>query len=417
LIDLEIVLIELFVLVLLANVASIICKRFQIPVLVGVVLVGVLISNIIIDGQSIYSLLKLSDEENKAVFEVFAQLGVIFLLFTIGLETPLHELRRAGKTAALVAVMGVVIPFVAGLSLMLLFNYDMYQSLFIAAAMVVTSVGITVFVLRDLGMMETREAKVILGAAVIDDMLGLIVLSLVSGIAEGGSLNLIDIAAVAGLAVAFVLMVIFLTSTVPKARSSIGSKSEKKRRFHHPISPLPFALIICFGLSALASYLELAAIIGAFLAGMLFAEFKDIWPAEDKFNPINEFLVPFFFLQIGFLVNLSSLADGWVLFIAAALTLLAIVTKYAGGWIGAAKLGKRSANIIGVGMIPRGELGIIVAAIGLMAGILDESLFAIIVFMSLLTTIIAPSLISWSVKRKGKWGESFKSKPEKFQGD
>jgi Kef-type K+ transport system membrane component KefB len=415
LVDLEVILVELFVLVLLANLASIICRRFEIPVIVGVVLVGIALSNITIDGQSLYSMLQLSQEENKAVFDVFAELGVIFLLFLVGLETPLHELRKVGRLATMVAVLGVVFPFFAGLGLMLVLQYDMMEALFIAAALVATSVGITAYVLKDMGLIDTVEAKTILAAAVIDDVLGLIILSMVSGIAQGGGNNLLDIAVVAALAVAFVLMVMFLAALIPKARAKLKSRKRGKN-LHHHITPLPFALIVCFGLSALASYLDLAAIVGAFLAGMLFAEFKDIWPAEEKFEPINEFLVPFFFLQIGFMVSIDALTGEGVLIIAVAITLLAIATKYLGAYLGSVKsLGKGGANVIGMGMIPRGEVGIIVAAIGLAAGVLSDSLYATVVFMSLATTLLAPYLIQWAVKRKGDWKGAFKESPTKFK--
>ena len=411
-IDLEVILVELFVLVLLANFASILCKRFEVPVIVGVVLVGIALNNITIDGQSIFSTLKLSEEENRAVFDVFAELGVIFLLFVVGLETPLHELRRVGKVASLVAVLGVVVPFAAGLVLMLAIQASLMESLFVAAALVATSVGITAYVLKDMGLIETIEAKVILGAAVIDDVLGLIILSMVSGIAQGGGSNLVDVAVVAILAVSFVLLVMFITALIPKLRSKARSRQVARGKdLHHHITPLPFALIVCFGLSALASYLNLAAIVGAFLAGMLFAEFEDIWPAEEKFNPINEFLVPFFFLQIGVLVNLSSFASESVILLAVVITLLAVVTKYVGSWYGAKSLGKGAANVVGAGMVPRGEVGIIVASIGLMAGVLTADLYAIVVFMSLATTIIAPLLIRWAVKRKA----SFRTYPKTFR--
>lgn len=414
-VNLEVVLVELFVLILLASIASMICKRFEVPVVVGVVLVGIAISNITIDGQSLYSWLQLNQEENKAVFEVFAELGVIFLLFIVGLETPLHELRKVGKVAAMVAILGVAIPFFAGLAFMLVLQFDLLESLFIASALVATSIGITAYVLKDMGMIETIEAKTILGAAVIDDVIGLIILSMVSGIAQGSGTSLLDIAAVAILAVTFVLLVIFVTYLIPKSRSKAYEAAKSTKHWYKHITPLPFALIVCFGISALASYLNLAAIIGAFLAGMLFAEFKDIWPAEEKLEPINEFLVPFFFLQIGFMVNLDSMTGEGILIIAIALTLLAIVTKWAGSWLGAKSMGKGSANIVGMGMIPRGEVGIIIASIGLTTGVLSDSLFATVVFMALATTLVAPYLIRWAVKRKGNWKGAFKGTPSKFK--
>jgi len=413
-VNLEVVLVELFVLMLLASIASVICKRLEVPVVVGVVLVGIAISNITIDGQSLYSMLQLNQEENQAVFEVFAELGVIFLLFIVGLETPLHELRKVGKVAAMVAVLGVVIPFASGLIFMLVLQFSVMESLFIASALVATSIGITAYVLKDMGMIETIEAKAILGAAVIDDVLGLVILSMISGIAQGSGTSLLDIAAVAILAVAFVLMVIFVTYLIPKSRAK-AKEIKPTEHWHKHITPLPFALIVCFGISALASYLNLAAIIGAFLAGMLFAEFKDIWPAEEKLEPINEFLVPFFFLQIGFMVSLDSMTGEGVLIVAVALTLIAIATKWAGSWLGAKSLGKGSANIVAMGMIPRGEVGIIIASIGLMTGVLTDSLYATVIFMALATTLVAPYLIRWAIKRKGDWKGAFKGIPTKFK--
>jgi len=413
-VNLEVVLVELFVLILLATLASMICKRVGVPVIVGVVLVGIALSNITINGQSLYSMLQLNQEENAAVFETFAMLGVVFLLFIVGLETPLHELRKVGRVAAMVAVLGVVVPFVTGLALMLVLQYDVMESLFIASALVATSVGITAYVLKDLGMIETIEAKAILGAAVIDDILGLIILAMISGMAEGTGKSLLDVAVVAILAVAFVLMVMFVTYLIPKGRSRLMDEG-KGGRLRKYISPLPFALIVCFGISAMASYFNLAAIVGAFLAGMLFAEFKDVWPAEEKLEPINELLVPFFFLQIGFMVNLSSLTGEGTMLLAISLTLLAIASKWAGAWLGARPLGKGSANVVAMGMIPRGEVGIIIASIGLTAGVLTDALYATIIFMALATTILAPFLIRWAVKRKGDWKGAFKRPPSKFK--
>jgi len=410
LVNIEIILVELFLLILLALLAGIICSLIRVPSLVGEIMVGIAIANLSINGQSLFSLLELSNPENFAVFQVFAELGVIFLLFTVGLETPFHELRRVGGTAMTVAVLGVVIPFATGLILMLFLNFSSVESLFIAAALVATSVGITARVIKDMGKMETTEARVILGAAVIDDVLGLIILAIVSGIGSGGQLNLLDVAVVAGLAVGFVLLVMFITTLIPRlrqARKAVKVESKKQRRI--ALSLFPLALIVCFGLSALASYLHLAAIVGAFLAGMMFAEFNDLWPGKEKFGPINEFLVPFFFLFIGLQVDLGQFANATVITLAVVITVLAIVTKYVGCSIGARKMGWPSANVVGIGMIPRGEVGIIVASIGLASGALTNDLFSIIVFMSLATTIVAPSMVTWAFKRKDRSGPTFRS--------
>jgi Kef-type K+ transport system membrane component KefB len=330
-------------------------------------------------------------------------LGVIFLLFAVGLETPFSELRKVGKTAFLVAVLGVIVPLLTGFALIIALGYGQIEALFVAAAMVATSVGITARVIKDMKLTHTIESRVIIGAAVIDDVLGMIVLAIVVGIASGGGSSVLDIILVSAEGIIFVLMVIFVGSILlPKARKHLASKKNPIERCaeqkSHGISPLPLAIIICLSLSFAASFVGLAAIIGAFLAGMAFAEFKDKWPCEEDFHPINEFLVPFFFLFVGISVNLSSFGD--VLVTAILVTLLAVATKFIGCGLGARKLGSRSATIIGVGMVPRGEVGIIVASIGLSMAVISDSMFSVVIFMSMATTIVAPPLLTWAFRRK-----------------
>ena len=254
---------------------------------------------------------------------------------------------------------------------------------------------------------RTLESRVIIGAAVIDDVLGMIVLAIVMGITSGSSGGILDIVLVSAEAILFVVLVIFMGSIIlPKMRKKYAEHhkpaepaqcGERKRA---ALSPLPLAIIVCLGLSVLASYVGLAAIIGAFLAGMVFAEFKDKWPCEEDFGPIQEFLVPFFFLHVGLMVNLASFVD--VIVLAVVLTVLAIITKWIGCGLGAWSMGRSSANIVGVGMIPRGEVGIIIASIGLTMGFITDSLFSIVVFMSMATTIMAPPLLTWAFRRKMK---------------
>jgi Kef-type K+ transport system membrane component KefB len=404
---LEVILVQLFALVFIARVAGLLCERARIPVIIGEIVAGIIISNVFISGSSLFTALQLGNADFVPVFQVFANLGIIFLLFAVGLVTPFSELRKIGGTATLVAVLGVILPFIFGTALILAFQFDLKAAIFVGAAMVATSVGITARVIGDLGLMGTVEARVIIAAAVIDDILGLIVLAVVAGVAKGGTLNLVDTAVVAGLAVAFVLTVMFISVLIKRMRKKhplIRSPEDiEKKRW----SPLPLALIACFGLAAMASYLNLAAIVGAFLAGMLFAEFRDVWPTEEKFGPINEFLVPFFFLSIGMQVSLGALANGIVPLIAILLISIAIVTKLVGCGIGAHRLGRRSAVIVGVGMIPRGEVGVLVASIGLSAAILTPDLYAVVVAMSLATTLLAPYLVSYAFNKKSKRSSKF----------
>lgn len=377
----------------MARVFAQIFEAVKIPPLVGEILAGIVIGN-----TFLYDSLHL--ETDIEVFRVLSELGVIFLLFTIGLETPFSELKKVGRTSTLVALFGVLVPFAAGYSVIMLLGHPDVEALFIGAAMVATSVGITARVIRDMGLTQTTESRVIIGAAVIDDILGMIVLAIVSGIAVGGTLNIIDTIIVAALAVFFVLAVIFIgTGVIPKASRKVKLQTKKKQRrlLRVGSSPLALAIIICFGLSALASYVGLAAIIGAFLAGMVFAEFRDSMPVAEKFEPINEFLVPFFFLYIGISVDIG--AFGQVAILSLIITLLAIVTKFIGCGLGAYKLGMKSATVIGVGMSPRGEVGLIVASVGLGIGSISSGMFSVVVAMSLLTTLIAPFLLTYTFRR------------------
>jgi Kef-type K+ transport system membrane component KefB len=270
--------------------------------------------------------------------------------------------------------------------------------------MVATSVGITARVIGDMGLSDAIESRVIIGAAVIDDVLGMLVLAMVVGIAGGSGSDIAQTAIVAIEGVIFVIAVIIIGGMViPKVRKV----REKKVDVEHPIrtkspllSPLPIALVVCFGLSYVAGTFGLAAIIGSFLAGMAFAEFQDRWPCKEKFEPINEFLVPFFFIFVGVQVQLSSFND--ILLLGLALTALAIVTKIIGCGLGARSLGGKSAMIVGVGMAPRGEVGLIVATIGLGMGQVTNVTYSIVVFMSLATTLAAPAMLSYAFKAKIK---------------
>jgi Kef-type K+ transport system membrane component KefB len=267
--------------------------------------------------------------------------------------------------------------------------------------MTATSVGITARVIKDMNLMHSVESKVIIGAAVIDDILGLVVLAVVSGIANGGALDIVDTVIVAALAVLFVVAVVFVGSDLlPKARKHAPEFKPPSTALglRRKISPLALALIVCFGLSAMASYVGLAAIVGAFLAGMVFSEFKDILPVSDQFESINEFLVPFFFLYIGISVDLSSFAG--VAILALLITFVAIATKFIGCGLGAYRLGAKSATIVGVGMAPRGEVGLIVASVGLSMGSISNDMFSVVVFMSLLTTLVAPPLLTYAFRWK-----------------
>ncbi|MGD0818447.1 MAG: cation:proton antiporter [Methanomassiliicoccales archaeon] len=395
-VEIQQVLLQLFVLIAFAMAAAVICKLVKVPTVIGEILVGIIIGN-----TGMFAALQLGGDAQ--VFEVFKQLGVIFLLFAVGLVTPYSELRKVGKTAFIVASLGVVFPFIGGYLFMTVLGYGPIPALFVAAAMVATSVGITARVIGDMGLSDAIESRIIIGAAVIDDVLGMLVLAVVVGVAGGSGTDIAQTAIVAIEGVVFVLAVIIIGGMViPKVR-----KIRAKVDVEHPlkissplISPLPLALVVCFGLSFVAGSFGLAAIIGSFLAGMAFAEFQDRWPCKEKFEPINEFLVPFFFIFVGIQVRLSSFND--VLMIGLALTAIAILTKVIGCGLGAKSLGSKSALIVGVGMAPRGEVGLIVATIGLGMGQVTNAIYSVVVFMSLATTLAAPPMLTYAFKAKFK---------------
>ncbi len=370
------VLTALFVVLLAAKLGDELFKRIGQPAIVGEILAGVLI------GPSVIGLVEPSE-----VLEVFAELGVVFLLFWVGLETRLSELREVGRTAVLVGVLGVILPLAGGFGLGAATGEDGATSLFLAAALVATSVGITSAVLIELGVLGTRASRTILGAAIVDDILAMILLAVAVGIAAEGGVDAVGILVVVALALGFVGFFALGGARVMSSRPQILQAP----RFSE--SPLLPAVIICLGLAALSAQIGLAAIIGAFLAGMMVAETKEHHPIEDEVAPLYAFFPPFFFVFIGLEVDLGALADPGALALLAAVTAVAVATKFAGAWLGARELGSRDALVVGVGMVPRGEVGIIVAGIGRTTGVIDGELFAVIVGMSILTTLVVPPIM------------------------
>ncbi len=374
------VLVALFVVLLAAKLGDELFKRLRQPALVGEILAGVVI------GPSVLGLVEPTD-----TLEVFAELGVVFLLFWVGLETRLSEMREVGGTAIRVGVLGVVVPFAAGYGAGAVAGESAETSVFIGAALVATSVGITSAVLLELNALATKAARTILGAAVIDDILAMVLLAVAVGVAEKGGVDATSIAVVIAAAAAFVAFVALGGTRVVARWPGI---------FHAPKfseSPLLPVVILCLGLAAFAAQIGLAAIIGAFLAGMVVAETKDRHDIEEEVAPLYAFFPPFFFAFIGIEVDLGAFADWATIAILAGMTTLAFVTKFGAAWLAARPMGRSDAVVVGLGMVPRGEVGIIVAGIGATSGVVEAELFAVIVGMSILTTLIVPPLLRRSL--------------------
>ena len=391
------VLVDLFVVLLAAKLGDELFKRLGQPAIVGEILAGVLI------GPSVLGLVELGE-----VLEVFAELGVVFLLFWVGLETRLSDLREVGRDAFAVGALGVVVPFAAGIGLGFALGEPTATAVFLGVALVATSVGITSAVLLELGVLDGRAARTILGAAIIDDILALVLLAVATGLADTGELDPGALLTVLVLAIGFVTFVALGGTRLLAARPQLLHAP----RFSE--SPLLPAVLICLGLAAFAAQIGLAAIIGAFLAGMLVAETKEQHPIEDEVAPLYAFFPPFFFASIGVQVELGELADAGTLALLAGVTALAFVTKYAGARIGARGMASGDARIVALGMVPRGEVGIIVAGIGATAGVVGEDLFVVIVSMSVLTTIVVPPLLRRVVDAAGGQGTAA---PRKSHGD
>lgn len=365
-------LLQLLVIFLWAKIFGELFEQLSLPAVLGEILSGVVL------GPYLTGFVLPSDATVS-----IGELGAIFLLFTVGLETRPKELIRVGGSALGVAVAGMALPFGLGFGYMMLRHHPAHEATFIAAAMVATSVGITARVLDDLGVMQTRAAKIILGAAVFDDILGMVLLAVLISMVSSESIAWIQLTVLLVEAVGFALVMIFFAPRV------IQRMRPGLERMETHNAPLILALAICLGLSVVAEKIGMAAIIGAFFAGLAFAEYAPEWNLVPRVSAINEFLAPFFFFIMGAKLNLG-IFTRYVVLSAVVVSLLAIVSKLLGCGLPVLKEGWDTAAKVGVGMTPRGEVGLIVALIGLQMKMISEAAYAIVLFMTAATTLFAP---------------------------
>ncbi len=406
------VLVNLFIIYAAAKLAGTLVARLGQPSVIGELLVGVAIGPFALGliGEPTAGIIELFDGDRtmaahalELVLESIAELGVVVLLFTVGLETRATDILRVGVRAGAVGVLGIIAPFAAGFAFMELTGHPRLESAFVATALVATSVGITARVLQEMGVLRTREARIILGAAVIDDILGLLLLAIVSAAGSGEGAGPRAIALIAVQAFAFVGFVAW-------------AGTHATRRFSVRVAaldelvpgnvPLNVSLLLMLGLAALAGVIGLAGIIGAFLAGMVLAESREQFDLEHQSRPIYEFLVPFFFVYTGTKVDPASFTDASIVLTAVAVTLIAIVSKMIGAGGAMWGAGRRGMLIVGLGMVPRGEVGLIVAGIGLNAGIIPNDIFSVVVIMSIATTLVVPPLLFQVYRRSPEIGAS-----------
>ncbi len=350
--------------------------RLRMPAIVGELMAGIVLGNYV---------LGIISTENHVLMS-FAEIGVIFLLFHVGLEIRVKDLFAVGRTAVFVGLLGVLFPLVMGFLTVFWLGFPFVESLFIATAILATSVGISVKVLQDMGLIKHKVAYIVLGAAVLDDILALIVLAIVKGLARQ-EFHVIEISLLVLESIAFVG---FLTWWGPKVAKRTRKWVEK---LNIPEGPFVLSVILCLGLAELADVIGLAAIIGSFMAGVVIDEMAGVYDLENKVKYVNEFLLPFFFVMMGAHLDPRTFLDLRLVLLVLTISAVAVVSKMIGAALACWKEDWRTRIQTGVCMIPRGEVGIIVALIGLSLKSITQEVYTVVLGMSLLTTIVTPPLI------------------------
>lgn len=384
---------------LAAKIGGEIFERMNQPAVLGELIFGVLMGNLNLFGFHMLDFLKTDSE-----LAVIAEIGVILLLFEVGLESNLDELLAVGSSAMLVALLGIVVPMSLGYGVSAFFLPDStawYVHLFCGATLAATSVGITARVLKDIRKMDTKEAHIIIGAAVVDDVLGLVVLAVVSGLVKsidaGGVVSLLPVLTIIGKAAAFLVLAVIAGRVFVRRLLRIGLRARV------PGMPIVLSLAYCFLMAALAETVGLAAIVGSFAAGLVFddsffkgySEMRERKLVEVMF-PISAICVPVFFVLMGVKVDLLSFGSLPVLQFACGLSVAAIIGKQ----ICALGILEKGINrwVVGVGMIPRGEVGLIFAGIGASLSVFGTpvftpEIFSAMVVMVMVTTLVTPPVL------------------------
>ena len=359
---------------LAAKVAGEAMERIGQTAVLGELLAGVII------GPGVLGLVHESRE-----LHALAELGVLILLFEVGLESDLEDLLRAGLQAALVAFVGVAAPFAVGYAVMDWLGHPTLLAVFVGATFTATSVGITARVLRDLGRLQDAAAKVVLGAAVVDDILGLIILAVVTGVAQTGSVSLVTVGLLSGKAVAFLVVAILAgIRLAPVLVRWIGRMQARG-------TLIVYSVVFAVGLAAVADLMGLATIIGAFAAGLILATTERRVHIEERLKPVADLLVPVFFVTVGMKVQptlLNPFAENTQFSLAILLAAVAVASKLATG-LAVYQRGVRRWPVA-VGMVPRGEVGLIFAGVGLAAGVVAEDLYSALIVVVMLSTFAAP---------------------------
>lgn len=370
--DVSEVLLHIFVVLLAAKLAAEAAERISVPPVLGEIVVGIII------GPSMLGLVGSDD-----VLRVLGELGVILLLLQVGLEMDLGELRSVGRASLTVATVGVVVPFIGGIGASYAFGLTGDEALFIGAALTATSVGITARVFGDLRALASVEARTVLGAAVADDVMGLVILTVVTRIVSEGTVSVASVLWIVAVAVGFLVV-----TTAVGLRIAPPLFAAVSRHSRSGGTLVGLALAFTLGIAELADAAQLAPIVGAFVAGLVLGRCAPAERIQRELRPIGHFLIPVFFLQIGIDTDVAQFLDPYVLGLAGGLLVIAVLGKLAAsaGMLGAT--GDRL--LVGIGMIPRGEVGLIFATLGLREGVFGDDVYAALLLVVLVTTLATP---------------------------
>jgi Kef-type K+ transport system membrane component KefB len=374
------ILVGLFVLILAAKLGEEVFRRLGQPGVIGELAGGFVV------GPSALGLVVPGETAT-----VLAEIGVVILLFAVGLEIKTDQLLQVGRPALITAVIGLILPIAAGAAYAMLTGEPPATAAFVGLALAATSIGITSRVLSELGVLDRTFSRIIIGAAVIDDVLALVLIGIVSGAAEG-DLSIATLGLVIG-ALGFVVLGFAV------ARRARGVRREV---FTWPLfadTPLVPAFLLMLSLAVVAGFIGLAAIIGAFVAGLIVAETEAQDEIEHEIKPLASIFTPFFFAVIGAQLDLGALLEPQLAIAAVLLATIGIAAKVLAGVIGAWRYGRWNSLTVGVGMAPRGEVGIVVVGLGLSLGLLTPALFSAVLVAVVLTTVVAPVLLNFTIPR------------------
>jgi Kef-type K+ transport system membrane component KefB len=360
---------------------SVLAERFGQPAILGELVGGVLL------GGSVLGILDPAD----LAIHTLAQLGLLILLFEIGLATDLRGLTREGGTAAVIAIVGVVLPFVIGYAALSAMGIGRLAAIVCAASLTATSISVSTRVLAELGFLQTQEGRVVLGAAVLDDIIGLVILSVIGSFAAGVAITATGVVRTSAVAFGFVAIAIVVGSFV------VPPLFHAAKRLRSPTTIAIMGLAFAFSLAALAGLLGSAIIVGGFVAGVLLNRIDQRDDVQRSAGAMGSLLTPIFFASVGASVDLRALAQPRTLLITLVLLVAGAVGKIIAAYVPVWFKGNKA--LVGAAMLPRGEVELIVAQTGLAIGALDASLFGAVTLMVLLTTLLSPPLIQGIAKR------------------